>query len=733
MSAVKKKVVGKQLLQNLVPFNALSPAHFSEVLEKTQIQSVPAGFSLFREGDEDSSSIYVLDGEINLLAGKEVVGKVRGGTDSARHPIAHQQPRQVTARARTPAVIARIDSSLLDIMLTWDQSAGYEVEEIEDGAGGDWMTRMLRSHAFLKLPPSNIQRLLNSVESVSVQAGDVIVEQGEEGDYFYIIRQGRCAVTRRASRDGKEIRLAELGDGDAFGEDALVSDARRNATVTMLTDGILMRLAKKDFVELLKQPLISTVDYPEAAAMADRGAEWLDVRLPGEYENSAIRGSRNVPLAALRSEMDKLDPSVSYIVCCDTGRRSASAAFLLSQRGFEVHLLRDGLSVVPPVAMTGSIVVPAAPVVDEPAEAVLPAPAAEPPAAVEDVAEAASGPSHELQLAVSRLQEQLAAEQSRVTELQAALAEVRENARAQTLELEQALAEERDVRQRLDRELEEARTLVEEIGNEADEARETYARRCAALEEKLQDAAEREAEAGEALQASLSRLEQERDVLRQQLEEQRLEAELLAEQLAQAQAVAEAAVAAEAEYDALPSDVELVREALAREQAARQQEQAEVAEAMARLREDLAAAQAECRSMDEESGALRLQLEALRAEAAEQKQALEMALRQAHDEAQSELNLANDEIARLAREIDDMRVEHERERREQEVKARHEVQMARDLLDRKERDFNAELQRLRLELEQARREAAADVDPQDVLRLQEELATLRRQLELAQA
>ncbi len=729
MSAVKNKVVGKQLLQNLVPFNALSPGHFSEVLNKTRIQSVPAGFSLFREGDEDSSSIYVLDGEINLLAGKEVVGTVRGGTEAARHPIAHQQPRQVTARARTPAVIARIDSSLLDIMLTWDQSAGYEVEEIDDGTGGDWMTRMLRSHAFLKLPPSNIQRLLNSVESVSVQAGDVVVEQGEEGDYFYIIRQGRCAVTRRASRDGKEIRLAELADGDAFGEDALVSDARRNATVTMLTDGILMRLSKKDFVELLKEPLISTVDYPEAAAMADRGAEWLDVRLPGEYENSAIRGSRNIPLAALRTEMDKLDPAVSYIVCCDTGRRSASAAFLLSQRGYEVHLLRDGLSVVPPVAMTGSVVVPPAAAAAAEEKAVAPlAPPAEPP-----VAEAADrGPkgSRELQAEIERLQEELAAGESRIAELQAALDEVREDARTRTLELEQALKAERATRQQLERKLEEAEALVEEISNEADEAREAYARRCAALEERLQDAADAEAEVAAELRDSLARLEQERDALRRELDEQRLEAELLSEQLAQAQAAAETAAMA-AGQDALPSDVDLVREALAREQAARQQEQLEVAETMARLREDLAAARAECRSMDEESGALRLQLEALRAEAAEQKQALEMALRQTRDEAQSELNLAHDEISRLAREIDEMRVAHERERREQAVKARHELQTARDLLARREREFNAELQRLRLELEQARREAAADVDPDDVLRLQEELATLRRQLELA--
>ncbi len=45
--------------------------------------------------------------------------------------------------------------------------------------------------------------------------------------------------------------------GDAFGEEALLSDAKRNANVTMETNGALMRLSKDDFNELLKEPMLS--------------------------------------------------------------------------------------------------------------------------------------------------------------------------------------------------------------------------------------------------------------------------------------------------------------------------------------------------------------------------------------------------------------------------------------------------------------------------------------------
>ena len=149
--------------------------------------------------------------------------------------------------------------------------------------------------------------------------------------------------SQKASPDGEVRLLAELSDGDSFGEDALVSDAKRNATVSMLTDGLLMRLAKKDFVELLKNQLVKRVDYEQAAAMVDDGAVWVDVRTPDEYENGAFEDSVNIPLSRLRDELSELVFNSKYIICCDTGRRSESAGFLLSHKGFDVYVLDGGI------------------------------------------------------------------------------------------------------------------------------------------------------------------------------------------------------------------------------------------------------------------------------------------------------------------------------------------------------------------------------------------------------
>ena len=132
--------------------------------------------------------------------------------------------------------------------------------------------------------------------------------------------------------------------GDTFGEEALISEAKRNATVTMLTDGTLMRLNKEDFNRLLNEPMLEWVEYEEALKVIEEGGKWLDVRLPSEFDNFHQEGAINIPLYFIRLKLKTLDPNTRYVVCCDTGRRSSAGAYILSERGFNVFVLNGGLT-----------------------------------------------------------------------------------------------------------------------------------------------------------------------------------------------------------------------------------------------------------------------------------------------------------------------------------------------------------------------------------------------------
>jgi rhodanese-related sulfurtransferase len=256
-------------------------------------------------------------------------------------------PRRVTAKARDRVQYISIDSDLLDVMLTWDQTGSYEVSELQgasDVGGDDWMTMLLQTKAFHKIPPANIQAIFMRMQQINYKAGDVVLKQGTEGDYFYVLTRGKCLVTRETPLNKEGIKLAELSVGDTFGEEALISDAKRNATVTMLTDGAVMRLGKEDFKRLLNEPMLDWVSTGEAEEIVRNGGLWLDVRLPSEFENHHQEGAINIPLYFIRLKINTLDPKKKYIVCCDTGRRSSAGAYILSERGYHAYVLRGGIN-----------------------------------------------------------------------------------------------------------------------------------------------------------------------------------------------------------------------------------------------------------------------------------------------------------------------------------------------------------------------------------------------------
>jgi CRP-like cAMP-binding protein len=333
-------------LKALSPLDSLKKDNLHALVKKTKIREAQPGETLFREGDSEKRTVYVLSGTVDLREGDHVAGRVLGGTEDARNPVSPKLPRKHTALATTPVEYVTIDSDLLDVMLTWDQTGSYEVAELrgDSPSNDDWMTTLLQTKAFHKIPPANIQAIFMRLQQVNYKAGDVVIKQGEEGDFFYVITRGRCLVTRETPLNKEGIRLAELHVGDTFGEEALISEAKRNATVAMEIDGSLMRLGKEDFRTLLNEPMLDWVDVAEAEKIIQEGGQWLDVRLPSEFEAYHNEGAINVPLYFIRLKLKTLDPAIKYVVCCDTGRRSSAGAFILNERGFQTYVLKGGLN-----------------------------------------------------------------------------------------------------------------------------------------------------------------------------------------------------------------------------------------------------------------------------------------------------------------------------------------------------------------------------------------------------
>ncbi len=338
-----------ELLRTFSPLDGLKRDNLAALARKVQIRELSPNQLLFKEGDTEKRTIYLVSGSLELIEDGKVEEIVKGGSEAARNPIAAVIPRRFTGRAKDRVQYIAIDSDLLDVMLTWDQTGSYEVSELQDkedtsGGGDDWMTMLLQTKAFHKIPPANIQAIFMRMQQINYKAGDVVLKQGADGDYFYVLTRGKCMVTRETPLNKDGIKLAELVVGDTFGEEALISDAKRNATVTMTTDGTVMRLGKEDFKKLLNEPMLDWVSNQEAEEIVKNGGQWLDVRLPSEFDNQHKQGAINIPLYFIRLKINSLDPSKKYVLCCDTGRRSSAGAYILSERGYQAYVLKGGIN-----------------------------------------------------------------------------------------------------------------------------------------------------------------------------------------------------------------------------------------------------------------------------------------------------------------------------------------------------------------------------------------------------
>lgn len=335
-------------LSRCQPLASLGPELLRELAPLCHDECVARNLDPSRMRDWGGQVVYLTKGELKLDFDDGSMKLLVGGTGDALLPLGQGGQKLVSTKAITDVELLIFDEDTLDILVTWNHLTAYHPGATAAGECADWRTmsgmfaaRSLTQGAFSTLPPAHIETLLERFQRIEARRGETIIRQGDAGDYYYLVERGRCLVTREVA--GSPVELAELKAGDAFGEEALVSDTPRNATVTMKTDGVLLRLCKADFVDLLREPLIRRVSTGEARTRAAAGAVWLDARFPAEYRHDGIPGAINIPLNEVRQALPMLDPQKEYIVYCQTGRRSSAAAFLLSQRGFHAALLDGGM------------------------------------------------------------------------------------------------------------------------------------------------------------------------------------------------------------------------------------------------------------------------------------------------------------------------------------------------------------------------------------------------------
>lgn len=304
-----------RVLRRFQDFSQRDWRDLNTIAEHTQILNLPANRPLVRSGRRLSGSYFLLRGTLRVGEPDLVV---RHGHPRARHSV---YPGFETISTLTPVQMLHVDTRPIGFLLgDMDDLGDQSFETCEQS----WEDRFLNTCVMQRLAPAAWQQILKSMREITLPSGADVIREGDPQDGFYVIKTGRAQV----HRSGQTLGL--LQTGVFFGEDALIADKQRNATVTMLQEGSVMRLPRSLFLDLvLRQTLNRT------AQMNDR--IWVSVT--GRAE------ALHVKCSELREQLIGLDAQAPYLVVDGDWSARALVAFVMTQRGFDVHVLDPAVAI----------------------------------------------------------------------------------------------------------------------------------------------------------------------------------------------------------------------------------------------------------------------------------------------------------------------------------------------------------------------------------------------------
>lgn len=340
-------MITDDVLARFEHFDKLTPHLLLDALDALEFLRLDEGGFLFKRGKSLAENYYLLEGSLDLIDSNFNTKALVAGCEEALGALNNEPVTAVTARATSRVLAFAINRDHLGRLVNYSQSAPHQAQErsrnlttadvVEDD---DWFEKMLDSHLFSRIPMAHVQQLFTRLRSIPVRAGEKVMREGEHGDYFYVLASGNAVITNALGT----IRV-DLSPGMAFGEEALLGKTPRNATVTMLTDGVIKRLTEEDFNELIRRPVMQYIETKDVEAMGEPFTV-LDVKMPIEFRCGHYPGAINIPLARLRDQIKTLPSNKMILVPDDAEGRSEIAAHILCQGGFNVRIIKDAAKVI---------------------------------------------------------------------------------------------------------------------------------------------------------------------------------------------------------------------------------------------------------------------------------------------------------------------------------------------------------------------------------------------------
>jgi ATP-binding cassette subfamily B protein len=270
MSEVAPSEESLRVLDELPAFRAMPDDVRRVVGEAFEPVAYDFGQVIVREGDPADAFYVVVSGSARVLKraenGEEVPLNLLGrGESFGEMSLLTDSTRTATVRASSRVHALRLDKETFTEMTRWHPAVRAQFERLADYRT---VQDFLRLHsAFATLPVDGLVLIAASLEPVEVEAGEIVVREGDPPGPMYVIEEGRLRAF--LERDGHRDDINYLRKGDSFGELSVLEGRSRTASVEALTPCRLLMLTPDLFAQLLDE-------YPEFRGRLEERVGELD-------------------------------------------------------------------------------------------------------------------------------------------------------------------------------------------------------------------------------------------------------------------------------------------------------------------------------------------------------------------------------------------------------------------------------------------------------------------------
>ncbi len=233
-------------------FSSLDEDAFVSVLAGLQLKRFVAGQKIIEEGQTGDSFFILAEGDVEVSRknGDKVtkLARLHPGAVFGEMALISKAPRTATVTALEDCDLLELKRAALEHQA---QKLANVTEALKSFTHERFLTNLLATSAVFKPFPRPMRlEILKRFQDFPVDPGDELIGEGEQGQGLFLILKGTIDVTKKGP-NGELVRLAQLKEGDVFGEISLLQDTPTTATCTASTRGDCLFLPKRDFAALI--------------------------------------------------------------------------------------------------------------------------------------------------------------------------------------------------------------------------------------------------------------------------------------------------------------------------------------------------------------------------------------------------------------------------------------------------------------------------------------------------